>query len=52
VAPAVGDQVAAILDEEVGPVLQPVVVDAIGVGGVEVVDALPQRGFVHAAGRP
>ncbi len=44
---AAGDQVAAIVDEEIGPLLEPVVVDAIGVGGAQIADPQPQRRVVH-----
>ena len=50
VAFPVGDQVAALLDKEIRPFLEPVVVDAVGIGGVQLVDAEPQRGLVHCAG--
>ena len=55
VALAVGDQIAAIVDKEIRPFLEPVVVDAIGIGGEQVADAEPQRGLVHRltpAGHP
>ena len=48
VAVAVGDQVAAIIGEEIRPFLEPVVVDAIGIGGAQIADAEPQRDVVHS----
>src|SRR5438477_287154 len=47
VAFAVGDQVAAILDEEIRPFLEPVVVDAVGIGGDQLMDAEPHRIVIH-----
>src|SRR5229473_2795842 len=45
---AAGDPVAAVLDKEIRPFLEPVVVDAIGIGGVEVAQRETQREIVHA----
>jgi len=46
-AVAIGNQVTAVIDKEIGPFLQPVVIDAIGIGGVEVADREAQREIVH-----
>ena len=51
VALAAGDQVAAFLDEEIRPFFEPVLVDAFGIGGDQLVHALPNRGVVHRGGR-
>src|ERR1700761_2682689 len=40
-AVAVGDQIAALVGEEIRPLLKPVLIDAIGVGGDQCVDAQP-----------
>src|SRR5882762_859942 len=45
---AAGDQIAAVLDKEIRPLLEPVVVDAIGIGGVEVAQREAQREIVHS----
>src|SRR5947207_2164021 len=47
VALPVGDQITAVLDKEIGPVLQPVIVDAIGISSVEIADREAQREIVH-----
>src|SRR6266513_3551119 len=47
VALPIGDQITAVLDKEIGPVLQSVIVDAIGISGIEVADREAQREIVH-----
>ena len=47
VALPIGDQIAALFDKEIRPFLKPVVVDAVGIGGVQRVDAEPQCCPIH-----
>src|SRR5712671_6924777 len=42
-----GDDVAALLDEEIGPVLEPVFVYAIDIGGDQLVHPEPHRDIFH-----
>ena len=51
VTPAAGDQVTARLNKEIGPFFEPVFVDALGIGGDQLVDAEPHRGVIHDAPR-
>ena len=44
-----GDQVTALLDEEIGPFFEPVFVDAFGIGGDQLVNAEPHCKVVHDA---
>src|SRR3954447_2404574 len=51
VAFPVGDQVAPLLDKEIRPFLEPVIVDAVRIGRVKLVDAEPQCCPVHHPSR-
>src|SRR5712671_5882747 len=48
-AGAAGDYIAALLDKEIGPVLEPVFVDAIDIGGDQLVHPEPDGDIVHRA---
>ena len=41
----------ALLDKEIRPFFEPVFVDALGIGGDQLLDAEPNRGVVHGAPR-
>jgi hypothetical protein len=47
VAGAAGDQITALLDKEIGPLLEPVFVDAIDVSGDQLLDAEPHGEITH-----
>ena len=51
VALAAGDQVAALLDKEIRPFFEPVFVDAVDIGGDQLLHAEPNGGIVHRPGR-
>src|SRR5207248_4706555 len=46
---AAGDYIAALLDKEIGPVFEPVLVDAVDIGGDQLLNTEPDGDLVHVA---